>query len=271
MLKAARRPSICWSIVTALAICTASCGTYNPRLDPTADWTAEKLYAEARSELDAGNFAASVKAYEKVESRYPFSRHAQQAQLDSAYAHFRDASPAEALATIERFLRLFPDHPATDYAYYLNGLINFNENKCLLSTYGGQDLSERDQQASRDAFDIFRLVVERFPKSRYADDSASRLAWLINQMAAGDIHIARHYFRRGAYLAAVNRAQGVVRQYPQAQAVEDALAMMVISYDRLGLSDLRDDSRRVLQQNFPTSRKVETVLNEQTTAKWKFW
>jgi outer membrane protein assembly factor BamD len=167
-------------------------------------------------------------------------------------------------------LRLYPDHTATDYALYLKGLVNFNENQGLFTSLGGQDLSERDQQAFRDAFDTLRQLIDRFPNSRYAADARLRLSWLVNQMAAGDIHIARHYLRRGAFLAAANRAQGVVRQYPQAQSVEDALAMMVLSYDRLGLTDLRDDAKRILNQNFPGSRKVETVMKDEGATKWTF-
>lgn len=259
-------------LVAALCVfALGGCGSFNPSKDPTADWTVEKLYAEARSELDSGNNVAAVKLYEKLESRYPFSRHSQQAQLDTAYAHYRDNDPTLSLAAIDRFLRLYPDHTATDYALYLKGLVNFNENQGLFTSIGGQDLSERDQQAFRDAFDSLRQLIERFPNSRYAADSRLRLSWLINQMAAGDIHIARHYLRRGAFLAATNRAQGVVRQYPQAQAVEDALAMMVLAYDRLGLTDLRDDAKRILNKNFPGSRKVETVMNDEVRTKWTQW
>jgi outer membrane protein assembly factor BamD len=259
-------------LVAALCVFViGGCGAFNPSKDPTADWTVEKLYAEARSELDSGNNVAAVKLYEKLESRYPFSRHSQQAQLDTAYAHYRDNDPTLSLAAIDRFLRLYPDHTATDYALYLKGLVNFNENQGLFTSIGGQDLSERDQQAFRDAFDSLRQLIERFPNSRYAADSRLRLSWLINQMAAGDIHIARHYLRRGAFLAAANRAQGVVRQYPQAQAVEDALAMMVLAYDRLGLNDLRDDAKRILNNNFPGSRKVETVMSDEVRTKWTQW
>lgn len=257
-------------LISSIGLLSA-CGSFNPSRDPTADWTVEKLYAEAKADLDAGNNAAAIKAYEKLESRYPFSRHAQQAQLDSAYAHYRDNEPALALAAIDRFLRLYPDHVATDYALYLKGLVNFNENQGIFSNLGGQDLSERDQQAFRESFDSFQQLIERFPNSRYAPDASARLGWLVNQMAAGDIHIARYYLRRGAFLAAANRAQNVVTRYPQATAVEDALAMMVLAYDRLGMTSLRDDARRVLQQNFPGSQKVETVMDEPKSKGWLSW
>jgi len=273
MNQAARSPSLRLPGVALLvaAFCVVAlngCGSFNPSKDPTADWAVEKLYAEARSELDSGNNVAAVKLYEKLESRYPFSRHSQQAQLDTAYAHYRDNDPSLALAALDRFLRLYPDHVATDYALYLKGLVNFNENQGIFTTLGGQDLSERDQQAFRDSFDALRQLIDRFPNSRYAADSRLRLSWLVNQMASGDIHIARHYLRRGAFLAAANRAQAVVRQYPQAQSVEDALAMMALSYDRLGLTDLRDDAKRILNQNFPGSRKVETVMKDEVATQW---
>ena len=235
---------------TAAAI--GGCATSD--YDPTANWTADQLYADAKGELDSGNWSAAVKALQKLESRYPFGRYAQQAQLDLAWASYKEGERAEALTAVDRFIRLHPTHERLDYAFYLKGLINFNNREGLVARMAGQDLSERDQQASREAYESFKQVVARFPESRYAEDSFARMKFLVNAMASGEVHIARYYYSRGAYVAAANRAQDVVTLYKQTPATEEALNLMVLSYDKLGLGELRDDALRVLERTFPESR-----------------
>jgi outer membrane protein assembly factor BamD len=217
------------------------------------------------------NYPQAIIYLEKLESRYPFGRWAQQAQLDIAWAHYKDNERALALAAIERFLRLHPEHAQLDYALYLKGLIHFNEQQGFLSWIGRQDLAERDLQAAREAFDTFKRLVERFPDSRYAPDARDRLNYLIGSMARGEMLIARYYFDRGAYIAAANRAQRAIRDYPEAPAVEDALAILVLSYDRLGMHDLRDDSQRVLTRNFPGSAAIERVSRKEDRRWWQVW
>ncbi|MGE0311550.1 MAG: outer membrane protein assembly factor BamD [Lautropia sp.] len=236
-----------------LAMGLAACG-WNPNYDPTANWTADQLYADARGSLDAGAWDAAVKSLQRLESRYPFGRYAQQAQLDMAWALYKEGERAEALATVDRFIRLHPTHEKLDYALYLKGTINFNSREGLLARFAGQDLSERDLQAARESYDAYRQVVTRFPESRYAADAIDRMKYLVNNMASGEVNIARYYFSRGAYVAALNRAQGVVDAYRNTPALEDALQLMAESYDRLGLDDLRDDTWRVLERSFPKSR-----------------
>ncbi len=221
--------------------------------------------------MASGKWEAAVKLLEKLEARYPFGRWAQQAQLDIAYAHFKDNERALALAAIDRFMKLHPNHPSLDYAYYLKGLINFNEQQGLFARFGGQDLSERDQQAARESFDAYKELITRFPDSKYAPDAEARMAYLVNSMAMGQVHVARYYFRRGAYIAAVNRAQNVVRQYQRAPAVEEALYLMVRSYERLGLNDLRADAERVLRTNFPDSQLLANGYPEETRRWWQVW
>jgi outer membrane protein assembly factor BamD len=239
-------------LVVGMAIGIGGCATSD--YDPTANWTAERLYADAKEELGSGNWAAAVKALQKLESRYPFGRYAQQAQLDLAWAHYKEGERAEALVAVDRFIRLHPAHERLDYAFYLKGLINFNSREGLIARMAGQDLSERDQQASREAYEAFKQVITRFPQSRYAEDSLARMKFLVNAMAAGEVHIARYYYSRGAYVAAVNRAQDVVSNYKQTPAMEEALNLMIISYDKLGLAELRDDTLRVMERTFPQSR-----------------
>ena len=250
----------------ALAACS---GTKEP--DTTFGWTPERLYAAAKEEMAMGNWAAAIKQLERLEARYPFGKWAQQAQIELAYAHYRDNERALALATIDRFLKLYPDHPALDYVYYLKGLVNFNEQEGFMARLGGQDLAERDLQAAREAFDAFKVVVTRFPESKYAADAEARMRYLVNAMATGQVRIARYYFMRGAYVAAANRAQEVVRQYQQAAAVEEALYILWQSYDRLGLVDLRDDTARVLERNFPQSELMRKGLTADDRRWWQVW
>lgn len=258
-------------LLLAGALALAGCGT-GKDADPTIGWSADKLYSEAKDEMASGNYAEAVKLLEKLESRYPFGRWSQQAQIDIAYAQFKDNERALALAATDRFLKLHPNHPALDYVYYLRGLINFNEQQGLLANLGGQDLAERDLKAAREAFDSFRTVVTRYPESKYAPDSADRMRYLVNSMASGEVYIARFYFRRGAYIAAANRAQSVVRQYQQTPAVEEALGIMIASYRKLGLDDLADGARRVLTQNYPGSRYLEEgAIAVSGPRWWQFW
>lgn len=239
-------------MVGALMLALSACATVE--YDETAGWTPDKLYAEAKDEMGSGNWSRAIKLLEKLESRYPFGRWAQQAQLDLAYAQYKDNEPATALGTIDRFLKQHPNHAAGDYALYLRGLINFNENQGFFARFGGQDLSERDQKAARESFDTFRDLLQRYPTSRYAEDAQARMRYLVNAIASSELNIARYYFRRGAFVASANRAQAVVRQYQQVPIVEEALYIMMASYEKLGMTDLRNDAERVLKQNFPDSK-----------------
>jgi outer membrane protein assembly factor BamD len=256
--------------LAAIVVTLGACSVSDPP-DPTIGWSPDRLYAEAKDEMAAANYPRAVEMLEKLESRYPFGRWAQQAQIEIAWAHYKDGERALALAAIERFLRLHPEHPALDYALYLKGLINFNEQQGLIAWIGRQDLAERDLQAARDAFDTFKQLITRFPDSKYAADSEARMVYLVGSMARGEMLIARYYFQRGAYVAAANRAQEVVRKYDQAPAVEDALAILVLAYDRLGMTELRDDAKRVLERNFPNSEAFTRVNETQSRSWWQVW
>ena len=239
--------------------------------DHTVGWTPDRLYAEAKQEMGSGNYTRAVEMLGKLESRYPFGRWAQQAQLETAWAHYKDGERALALAAIDRFMRLHPEHSAMDYALYLKGLINFNEQQGVGAWIGKQDLAERDLDAAREAFDTFKQLVTRYPESRYAGDAEQRMNYLLSAMARGETQIARYYLSRGANVAAANRAQNVLRQYPQAPAQEDALAILVVAYDRMGMEELRDDSRRVLDLNFPNSQAPQRVVHADDRRWWQVW
>jgi outer membrane protein assembly factor BamD len=258
------------SVLLAATLALGGCGLLPEVVDETASWSAQKLYAEAKDNLNSGNYERAVKLFETLESRYPFGRYAQQAQLDVAYAYYKDNEPISAIAACDRFIKLHPNHPNVDYAYYLKGLANFNEDLGLLGGLVDQDMSERDPRAARDAFLAFKELVTRFPDSQYAADSTARMKYLVNALASNEIHVAKYYLKRKAWVAAANRAKEVLKTYPEAPAMEEALAIMVVAYDELGLVDLRDDAQRVLKLNFPDSKYAKGV-SIQEKAWYRFW
>ena len=239
------------SVAILAALLLGGCGLSD--FDETLGWSATKLYSEAKDELSSGNYQAAIKLYEKLEARYPYGRFAQQAQLELAYAHHKDNDPTSAVAAADRFIKLHPNHPNVDYAHYLKGIIWFNEDLGLLGKIGKQDPTERDPKAARDSFEAFRELTQRYPESKYTPDAVQRMSWLINALASHEIHVARYYLKRGAHVAAVNRAQYALKNYPQAPALEEALYVLVLSYQALGMKDLRDDAERVMRANFPQS------------------
>ena len=242
------------SLAVFLILLLGACGLLPEVKDETAGWSAEKLYSEAKDAMTDGNYPNAIKYLEKLESRYPYGRYAQQAQIELAYAHYKDGEPASSLAACDRFIKLHPNHPNVDYVYYMKGLVNFNEDLGLLGRFSKQDLTERDPKAARDSFDAFKTLVTRYPDSKYTPDAVARMKYLVNALAAHEVHVAEYYMKRGAYVAAVNRAQYTLLNYPQAPAVEEALFIMVRAYDAMGMTKLRDDADRVIHKNFPNSR-----------------
>jgi len=240
-------------IVLATGAVLAGCGS-EPKVQEPPSVTAERLYREAKADMEAGSYDRAVKAFERVEGLAAGGLLAQQATLDMAYLHWRTDERALALTTIERFIRLNPSSPGLDYALYLRGLINFNDNTGFFGRLAGQRPSERDQRASRDAYQAFKQLVGQFPQSRYAADGRMRMDYIVNSLAEHEVHVARYYLRRGAYVATVARARQVVTEYPQTPATEEALSLLAQGYDKLDLTPLRDASVRVLQRNFPDSR-----------------
>ncbi|CAG9164232.1 outer membrane protein assembly factor BamD [Cupriavidus pampae] len=256
-------------LLAGSCVLLTACGLLGDQPDETAGWSANKLYSEAKDALDGGDFTRAVKLYEKLEGRYPFGRYAQQAQIDTAYANYKDGETAAALAAIDRFIQLHPSHPNIDYAYYLKGLINFNDNLGWLGRFSGQDLSERDPKAAKAAYDAFNTLVTRYPDSKYTEDARQRMQYIVNSLAQHEVHAARYYYRRGAYLAAVNRAQQSLKEYDGAPANEEALYIMIRSYDSLGMMDLRDDTARVMERNYPNSDFIKYGERRKDKSWWE--
>lgn len=259
--------------LSGLLVCSALLGSAcssTPK-DEFADVTTDQLYADAKEYLQNGSYEQAAKRYEKLEARAAGTLIARQSQLDLAYAYYKNNDRPQALATVERFIKLNPGSPALDYAYYLKGLINFNESLGVLPKLSKIDLSERDQQASRDSYQSFLKVVQDFPESRYADDSRLRMNYIINSLAAYEVHVARYYFKRGAYLAAVNRAKQTLEEFPTAPATEEALYLMMSSYQQLGLPELRASAEQVLLKNFPQTKYIDNGPDYRTKHWWSLW
>ncbi|MBY0574516.1 MAG: outer membrane protein assembly factor BamD [Undibacterium sp.] len=241
-----------------LTLSLAGCGIFGDKVEDSKSWPAEKLYAEAKDELSSGSYERAVQLFEKLESRFPFGTYAQQAQLEIAYAHYKQGDQVQALASVDRFIKLHPNHANVDYMYYLRGLINFNDDMGFLSFVANQDITERDPKATRDSFDAFKELASQFPNSKYTPDAVIRMKYLVNALAQYDLHVAKYYLRRNAYLAAANRAQSAIKEYPDAPAIEEALFVLMKAYDAMGMTDLRDDTNRVFLKNFPHSELLVT-------------
>ena len=249
--------------------CLAGCSGSSE--DETVGWSAQRLYGEAKDAMSSKDWPRAVKYLEKLEARYPYGRFAQQAQLEIAYCHYKDGERASGIAAIDRFIKMYPNHPYADYAWYLKGLINFNDNYGVLSNITTPDMSDRDPKSTRESFAAFKEVITRFPDSRYAPDAMLRMRYLVNALASHEVHVARYYMKRGAYLAAANRAQSAIRNYSQAPATEEAVFVLVLAYDRLGMNDLRDAADRVMRANFPDSRYLKAGGDRKDVPWWRLW
>jgi outer membrane protein assembly factor BamD len=248
----------------------ASCGIFGGDAeDKTVGWSADKLYSEAQSEMDQGGFDTAIKYLQQLQTRYPFGRYAQQALMQECYAQWKANEQELALSACNKFIKQYPNSPNIDYVYYLRGLVTFQDDLGLFGFLVPQDLTERDPKSLRDSYDSFREVVDRFPKSKYTPDAVIRLRYLVNALAAHDVHVAAYYYRRGAFIAAIDRCKNVIINYQQAPAVEDALELMKRSYDRLDMPELRDDTARVLASNFPAH--VDGKFDPTAKRWWRFW
>ncbi|BEP48466.1 MULTISPECIES: outer membrane protein assembly factor BamD [Variovorax] len=258
-----------WIALSAAALLAAGCSSTS--VDKTANWSPNRIYAEAKDEVGSGAYDKAVPLYEKLEGRAAGTPLAQQAQLEKAYAQYKSGEKANAIATIDRFLKLHPASPAIDYALYLKGVINFNDDLGMFAFLTRQDLSERDQKAAKESFESFKELATRFPESRYAPDARQRMNYIVNSLAQYEVHVARYYYSRGAYLAAINRAQLALSDYREVPALEEALYIIVRSYDALGMKDLRDDAQRVLTTNYPHSEYLARGFKGKDDPWWKVW
>jgi outer membrane protein assembly factor BamD len=261
------------SVVPALAIgltvLMAGCASTSD--DKTENWSPNKIYAEAKDEMESSAYDRAIPLFEKLEGRAAGTPLAQQAQLDKAYAQYKGNDQASALSTLDRFMKLHPASPAIDYALYLKGIVNFNDNLGTFAFLSKQDLSERDQKAAKESFEAFKELVTRFPDSRYTPDARARMTYIVNSLAQYEVHVARYYFSRGAYVAAINRAQSALTDYHDVPALEEALFILMRSYDELGMTQLRDDAKRVMEKSYPKSEYLSRGFRSRQDPWWKLW
>jgi len=244
-----------------LVLLTAGCGLLPEQIDETKDWSANKFYSEAKAALTEGDYETAIKHFETLQARYPYGRYAQQAQMEIVYAYYKYDEPESAIAAADRFIRLHPRHPHVDYVYYLKGLVNFERERGLIDRYLPQDPTQRDPGAARQSFLDFSELVRQFPDSKYAADAVQRMRYLRNNLAQYEVNVADYYMRRGAYVAAANRAKYVVENYPRTPANASALGIMAKAYKILKLEDLSDDALRVLKLNYPDHPAIAEVQN----------
>ena len=265
----AKLSAVCSVFLAAIAIGAGGCST--TEIDRTSGMSPNKLYAEAKDELSSGAYDKAALLFEKLEGRAAGTPLAQQAQLEKAYAKYKATESAEALAVLDRFMKLHPASPAIDYALYLKGIINFNDDLGLFASITRQDLSERDQKASKESFDAFKELTSRFPDSKYSPDARLRMVYIVNSLAQYEVHVARYYYKRGAYVAAINRAQNALVEYRSVPALEEALYIVFKSYDALGIPELRDDAKRILVSTYPQTEYLSRGFKPDSNPWWKIW
>ncbi|WP_127477849.1 outer membrane protein assembly factor BamD [Sulfurivermis fontis] len=241
----------CRLLVLLLFVLTGTGCSIFQEYDETAGWDASQLYTAGKEALDEGDYQKAIQLYTKLEARFPYGRYTQQAQLETAYVHYKDGEPQAAIAAADRFIKLHPRHPNVDYAYYMRGLASFDPGRSFLDRFFPQDSAQRDPTTARESFRYFSELVQRFPTSRYSQDAIQRMTYLRNNLARHEIQVADYYLRRGAPLAAANRGKYVLEHYQRTPSVPDALEIMVRAYREMGMDDLAADALKVLAQNHP--------------------
>ena len=255
-----------------LALFMQACAIFGDptELDDTKGWQADRIYQEGEAKMIDKDYDKAIGYFQKLESRFPHGKYATQAQLEIAYAYYKKGDPVSSVAAADRFIKLHPNHPNVDYAYYLKGLSSFNE-RGIIEKATAQEISDRDPKALKLSFAAFKELTERYPKSRYYKDATQRMVYLVNTLSQHEMHVARYYMKRQAYLAALNRAKYVLEYYPNSISVEEALVISISAYDHMDLQDLKEDTLRVLKTNYPQNPMVTGKVTEDERVWWKFW
>ncbi len=266
-------PLLCSSIAALLLpLILSSCAIFGDptELDDTKGWQADRIYAEGEQKMIDKDYDQALRYFQILESRFPHGKYATQAQLETAYAHYKKQDPVSTVAAADRFIKLHPNHPNVDYAYYIKGLASFNE-RGVIEKYTAQEISDRDPKTLKVSFAALKELVERYPKSRYYKDATQRMVYLVNTLAQHELHVARYYMNRTAYLAALNRAKYVLEYYPNTTSVEEALVISISAYDYMDLTDLKEDTLRILKTNYPQNPMILGKTSNDERIWWKFW
>lgn len=255
-----------------LPLILASCAIFGDpsELDETKGWQPERIYAEGEQKMIDKDYDQALKYFQILESRFPHGKYATQAQLEIAYAYYKKQDPVSTVGAADRFIKLHPNHPNVDYAYYIKGLASFNE-RGVIEKYTAQEISDRDPKTLKISFAALKELVERYPKSRYYKDATQRMIYLVNTLAQHELHVARYYMKRTAFLAALNRAKYVLEYYPNSTSVEEALVISISAYDFMDLTDLKEDTLRILKTNYPQNPMVLGKVSNDERVWWKFW
>lgn len=227
------------------------CSSTEELPDIAEDAGEQQIYDDAQGYLRGDNYDLAVKSLELLESRYPFGKYAEQAQLELIYAHYNAYEHEAAVEAADRFIRLHPQHPNVDYAYYMKGLAAYSGSEDIFQRFLPTDPTKRDTSHAKEAFAEFSQLLARYPDSPYAADAKARMVYLRNLLARHELDVANYYLRRGAYLAAVNRGRYVVENFERTPAVADGLAIMAQGYIMLGMNELAQQSIQVLAANYP--------------------
>jgi outer membrane protein assembly factor BamD len=259
-------------LISICCLCLNACAIFGDpsEIDDTKGWQADRIYQAGEASMIDKDYDKAIGYFQKLESRFPHGVYATQAQLEIAYAHYKKQDPISCVAAADRFIKLHPNHPNVDYAYYLKGLASFNE-RGMVEKATAQEISDRDPKTLKLSFAAFKELTERYPKSRYFKDATQRMVYLVNTLSQGELHVARYYMKRQAYLAALNRAKYVLEYYPNSNAVEEALVISVSAYDYMDLQDLKEDALRVLKTNYPQNPMILGKVSEDEKVWWKFW
>ena len=252
-------------IYISLAVTINGCTYWNEMLrevDTTKSLTPAQIYNDGKEFLNAGDFVNAIKYFEVLESRYPFGIYATQAMLDLAYAHYEYEDKDQTIIQCNRFIRLYPNHPNVDYAYYLRALANFEKSANIIARFLGADTSRYDVTSLRDSFDDFSLIINKFPSSKYVKDSRNRLLYLKNKMASNELYIAKYYRKRLAHVAAIERVKYMLENFGGTPSTEEGLVLLIDSYNDLGIYDLAYDSSRVLITNYPNYKIVQSDIKK---------
>jgi outer membrane protein assembly factor BamD len=236
------------ALVAVLASLSACAGNEEP-YDAVQDL--QEAYEQAQSSIQAGNYRRGIQILEAIQARYPFSDVARQIQLDLMYAYYKSGAPELAVEAADTFMRENPIHPRVDYALYIKGLAYFDDEPGLIERWFRKDTDKRPPKDVEQSYQAFRRLIERYPASEYAPDARQRIVYLKNRLAAYENYVADYYLRRGAYVAAVNRARNALEAYNGADSNAQSLRIMIEAYEELGMNDLAADARRVLELNFP--------------------
>ncbi len=252
-------------LLLPLILTLTACGLFPEEEDESRNWSAQKLYSEASEAMSDGDYQNAIKYYELLEASYPFGKYAMQAQLGVAYAYYKAEEFDSAIAALDRFIKMHPRAPEVDYAYYMKGVVNYNRTMGVIERFMPVDESQRNPGAAMSSFQDFAQLVEKFPQSEYSSDARKRMAYLLNNMARHEVHVANYYYKRGAYLASANRAKAVLENYSTTPAVKPALEVMIQAYEALGMQDLAADARRVLKINLEKGNIAQEPTQEEVS------